>query len=499
MDEVNIEKHEYLRVNINDLYPDPENYRFDPVNDVNEAILYMVNEIYDKLLVLIRSIIENNGIDPSILPNIVPYKENSNKYIVIEGNRRITAIKIIKNVDLIKESIHYQKFKTLISKYDTTRIPNEYLCVYYSVKTDAQYWVYLRHGGELKGEGLMPWTSLAIQRYKVSTGQEKGDISFYVNDYLRLHKDMNLPSGISTTLTRILNSNPGKEYYGLYINNDILGFNFDEAITISKLMILIKYLEDKTINSRNANKVSEIGNWITKLDSAYNAKYNVSLDNGNNSDSINRTSAPIVTPSNKTQYSQSDNLVHTNNTISNSNTSDSIINTNKPDIVKTKDSKTNPISKIRFMEGLNCVHLIDIAEYKGIVNLCSELTNLSKNAYSGYSKYPISSGMLLRSLIEQSFKYHLKKLGHWPLKKKNSNGDPTLGEILGYYRNNQKLLLPDKTISRIFDILFEKDCRVKDILDLSIHHPNIVNITKPQLDSFVDLGIVTFINYLLDK
>lgn len=53
-------------------------------------------------------------------------------------------------------------------------------------------------------------------------------------------------------------------------------------------------------------------------------------------------------------------------------------------------------------------------------------------------------------------------------------------------------------MARTFKILFQDDSTVKDILDLSIHHPNIVNITKPELDRFVAHGLVTFINYLLN-
>ena len=154
--------------------------------------------------------------------------------------------------------------------------------------------------------------------------------------------------------------------------------------------------------------------------------------------------------------------------------------------------------KSKFMDGLICAHL-DSIQCKGIINLCNELVKLSTVNYNGYSTYPISSGMLLRSLIEQAFKYHLKKKGHWSIlaNSKKVKDDPSLGIVLGYYRTHYKELITDTTMIRTFKILFENDSTVKDILDLSIHHPHIVNITKPQLDMFVDIGIVVFINYLL--
>lgn len=226
-----MKKYEYKMVNINNLYPDPENYRFDPVNDENEAILNMVNEITDKIYVLAKSILENNGLDPSILPNIIPYSEKKDKYIVIEGNRRITAIKIIKNIELINTSPHYQKFKTLISKYDTSQLSDDYFCTYYPQKTDAEFWIYLRHSGELKGEGLVPWDALSTQRFKVATGQEKASIAYCVNNYLKNNYGLSLPPKTSTTLKRILDSTPGKLYYGLDVRDNDLVFNHDEGTT----------------------------------------------------------------------------------------------------------------------------------------------------------------------------------------------------------------------------------------------------------------------------
>ena len=511
-----MEKHEYMVVNINDLYPDPENYRFDPVRDENEAIINMVNEITDKLFVLTKSILDNNGLDPSILPNIIPYSEKKDKYIVIEGNRRITAIKIIKNIELIKTSPHYQKFKTLISKYKIEQIPDKYYCTYYSEKSDAQFWIYLRHSGELKGEGLLPWDTLSTQRFKVATGQEKADISYCVNYYLKGKKDMYLPPKTSTTLRRILDSSPGRAYYGLYADNNTLIFSYDEDTTLLKLLLLISYLGDKTINSRNANTNIEIKNWIERLDKSYKAKYEPYQENeSTTNEHMNTTATTNNNEKNSHAYgnnssAQNESPPHDEHyTEGNQNAS----NTNKDNREKkanengksadtsgqkTKSTNSSANKKSKFMDGLIYVHL-DHINTKGIYNLCNELVRLSTANYKDYSAYPISSGMLLRSLIEQSFKYHLKKNEHWEalISSKKGKDDPALGPILGYYRNNYKALIADTAMIRTFKILFEKDSTIKDILDLSIHHPHIVNITKPELDRFVELGIVVFINYLL--
>ena len=39
------------------------------------------------------------GLDPSSLPIVMPYGEGSNRYLVLEGNRRLLALKALENPD----------------------------------------------------------------------------------------------------------------------------------------------------------------------------------------------------------------------------------------------------------------------------------------------------------------------------------------------------------------------------------------------------------------
>ena len=481
--------YKYIDVTINNLFPDTENFRFDPVKDVNMAINTMISQQPTKIYNLVKSILENGSIDPSILPNVVPYDKKSKCYVVMEGNRRITALKIIKDLSIIKDTNQHDRFAKLLSKYDLTRIPESVHCILYQNKEDSYFWTYLRHAGELNGEGLVSWNSLAVDRFRIATKQAEPNISYYIINYLK-NKDLLKMDDFrfATTLKRIVDSSVGRDYYGLTIKDNKLTFEKSEDDTIKKILILIEHLIEKSITSRNTNTNADIQNWINRLDKLYlstNPKRDKSSQdtasnfkqNENNHENFHaqETKSPTVP----------DNAQKNSSTLENQKNNHEVWNPGEKAIPK------------RFLEDLAFNHL-DHTKYNGIINLGNELLKMSKAPSNNYITYPISSAMLLRSLVEQAFKYFLNKNGYWDdLCSKNKNEDPAFSQILTYCRNNRKRLFTDTTQFRLFGILFDDDSTIKDCLDLNIHHPNIVRITSTELKMFSNLGISSFINLLL--
>ena len=82
-------KFTYKTISIADLLVNITNPRFRPVDNQREAIDQMLNDQQDKLIRLAEDII-NSGINPSELTIVTPEPSNPKKYIVQEGNRRVT-------------------------------------------------------------------------------------------------------------------------------------------------------------------------------------------------------------------------------------------------------------------------------------------------------------------------------------------------------------------------------------------------------------------------
>ena len=79
-------------IKLTSLFVNTENYRFEPLTSQKEAIDKMVEDQGDKLYFLVDDIV-TNGLSPVDLIIVTPNEDN-NKYIVLEGNRRITSLKL---------------------------------------------------------------------------------------------------------------------------------------------------------------------------------------------------------------------------------------------------------------------------------------------------------------------------------------------------------------------------------------------------------------------
>lgn len=91
---MNSKNYKRKQVNINNILLDVENPRFEKVNTQEEALKIMISGYEDKIFNLAKHIAEN-GMNPTESPTVIMYENN--KYIALDGNRRLTALKILNN------------------------------------------------------------------------------------------------------------------------------------------------------------------------------------------------------------------------------------------------------------------------------------------------------------------------------------------------------------------------------------------------------------------
>lgn len=161
-----------------------ENPRFDMVGNQREAIALMVAHQKDKLVRLAQDIVEN-GVNPSDLIIVTPHTKHEGKFNVLEGNRRVTAIKLLNNPDLIPEKNKsiLNKFKELSKQYKYNPI-NELNCVIFRDEKDALRWIKLKHTGENEGVGIVGWDAQQKARFE-ERFEGKSKYSLQVIDFLR--------------------------------------------------------------------------------------------------------------------------------------------------------------------------------------------------------------------------------------------------------------------------------------------------------------------------
>ncbi|WP_281890299.1 hypothetical protein [Paenibacillus sp. YYML68] len=175
--------YEIVRINISDLIINTENPRFDSVSSQHEIIAKIIGDQKDKLVYLLKDIL-TEGVNPSDLPIVTPDYSDDERFIVLEGNRRITALKIFIEPKLIpKEFKSIAKKVEELKKSFTDEMIIDIDCVSFEDPNDALHWIELKHTGEGKGEGTVRWDTTATHRFQLLRG--KASVSLQIIDYMK--------------------------------------------------------------------------------------------------------------------------------------------------------------------------------------------------------------------------------------------------------------------------------------------------------------------------
>lgn len=159
-------KYVYQEVKIADLLLNSSNPRFIPVKYQTETILSMIDDQREKLVVLAEHIIKY-GLNPTDVILVCPYEK---QWLVLEGNRRVTALKLINEPDLIPDELIKLKreFKRLNGVVDDSLL-DSIPCVVARDAEQGKEWIRLKHTGENEGAGTVRWDGQQTSRFNSLT------------------------------------------------------------------------------------------------------------------------------------------------------------------------------------------------------------------------------------------------------------------------------------------------------------------------------------------
>ncbi|EKK7733814.1 hypothetical protein PO820_004159, partial [Cronobacter sakazakii] len=142
--------YQYKNIKISDLMLDVQNSRFSENADgQREAIKVMVENQGQKLIKLARDIAEK-GVDPSERMIVIKNDDLEKGFVVKEGNRRVTALKLIENPSLAQN----KTFELLFEKLKKSRKIKvmDVDCVVFD-NEEYNHWINLKHTGQNEGAG----------------------------------------------------------------------------------------------------------------------------------------------------------------------------------------------------------------------------------------------------------------------------------------------------------------------------------------------------------
>lgn len=255
--------------------PDLRNPRHDLSSDQREAIHQMVDDQGDKLLRLAEHIV-NNGLNPTELLIVIPDPDETSKgggdiYIALEGNRRITALKLLEHPDLLPATVTpavRKKYGTLSKEYAKTPIVS-ISCAVFSDRDSASRWIQLRHTGENQGVGVVSWGAKEKERFRAGLGSHSAPLK--VIDFMR--ERGGLPAGVKanlrkvsiTNLERLLNDPDVRQTLGVEIKQGMVTAVLPEKEVTKGLRKVLSDLATEAINVNDIRTKTDRKRYLSRL------------------------------------------------------------------------------------------------------------------------------------------------------------------------------------------------------------------------------------------
>lgn len=371
----------------------------------------------DKLIALAKDIADN-GVNPADQINVVA--AGNGNYTVLEGNRRVTALKLLTNPDTAPN--RWQDRFRRVANTAKKIIPSELEAIVWDNAEEAYHFIELKHMGESDGAGTVRWSTQQKARHDARANRTNRDwraiqLIDYIKDSNHFDKDTKAhaasPSFPITTLTRILSDKQMRDFLGIEDLGRQLHFTLDEKEAAKAISKVINDLGSRQVN------VSDVKN------SGERERYRDDFPKKARPDSTKAIAPTPVLPQPSTPPSATPASAKPGKTP-----------------VRTPANRTTLVPA-----GANIP--IPNSQYAKIRSVYGELRNLKIENGSTYKGFPIAATALLRAFLEMSVNAYIdvKQIrcpspkGYTPdfglaerIKLVKEVVDPTVGSSKGYKR-----------------------------------------------------------------
>lgn len=252
-------------IELNKLIVNLNNPRFHKVKTELEAIENIVKNLGDKLLRLAKDIVDH-GLNPIDLPLVTPDPEKEGYYIVEEGNRRITALKLLLNPDVI---VHHTKIHSRFKQLHQQINPSDFYiidCVVIENENEINHWIELKHTGENFGAGTVPWNREQLLRFeKERLGKNKAVLQLI--DFLKsIGYESHFKNIYTSNLSRLIDDPDVRDFLGLKLENKILYTNIPLEELLKGLNKIVNDLSSGDINVKDIYYKHDRIEYLQKFD-----------------------------------------------------------------------------------------------------------------------------------------------------------------------------------------------------------------------------------------
>lgn len=326
-----MDRHDRMKIKFSDISLDINNFRHGKVSSEREAItVFLSNEKKHGVAELAQDIVHMKKLDPSSLLIVMEDTTAPHRYIVLEGNRRITALKTMATPSLAQNLPTHNIFQNLNPSFLALKI-DEIECVVLD-KEEAFEWIKRKHYKGMGGRGTEDWDAIATARADAVEGKpSRWMIALDAISAQGLDEKC-LLNGIedkTTTVERVLGTGKFSEVLGISFdlrNRAIKVDNGDDKAAAHLLKTMLEDMADKSFIVSIVDNAKQQTEFIQKY-IHLNVKKN--------------TVKPASNPGNSTTSSTQNNNNGTTGT--GGNTSNSSNSTPGQGITGTQNTRAKPV------------------------------------------------------------------------------------------------------------------------------------------------------------
>lgn len=237
----------------------------------DELIQEIARVEWKSCIELLKHIVKYGQLSP--LENIL-LLSHGNRYIVLEGNRRLFALRLLNQHKPTLQLLDERKQTQVESIVKGHNPITEVRAVIFEHRVDAAPWITLKHASGQGGAAMKPWRAFEKDRDEYNRNPDncpKTLAFIYTAINLRgSHKgfadviDRVLDNGY-TNLERIITSSFFEEMTGITISGTMLRSPYGEKYVHNIVMSICEALANKEANSRDLNKTTGLEKFIQSI------------------------------------------------------------------------------------------------------------------------------------------------------------------------------------------------------------------------------------------
>jgi hypothetical protein len=267
-------KYNVQEIEVEKLLLDVSNPRHDILGSKTETLGGIILDQRGKLVKLAKDILDF-GINPSELTIVTPGEDESDKFIVLEGNRRLAALILLSDPNMAAlgyDSRSIDKLKSYGERYKDNpieRLP----CVVFKQRDDANHWIELRHTGENEGRGVVPWGARERARFNELLG--KPSPAFQVLEFVRKNSNLKeeekevLKKPNLSSIQRLIGDPDVREDLGIDITDGYVTTNYPSEEIINGLTKLVTDIAAQRISVDNIRHKNNRADYMSEFAEEY--------------------------------------------------------------------------------------------------------------------------------------------------------------------------------------------------------------------------------------